>query len=458
MLQPSGKEELVALGERLETYEKGWSVERYEYQKAFLKPLMEQAKRGELRLIVACDQPPPDKLGFVVVIGPGIPPGSFLASPSTRAQGLVTAADIAAMVRGESRAASVVKTQTDVWHTVWAWSMRIEAIRAAKVAVLVTFGLMVGAILLLALWQLKRSEANKQTSQWFAVAAAGVFGLLLWPATPFAEFDAPWLHALGFLLVTGAMVGIFGGNLKRILLALVGLIFLDTLFGWKLVAQSPLSDYYIPGIRFYGIGNEYMGLLIGAALMSVPKRFLGGVGAGIVLLLGLPMLGANAGGAMAATVAFFPPSKKVWWRAILPFGVAFALAGLDRLLPGAAQSHIGQAAGKGPGAWGEIIVRKLAMNARLTVAGPTLGAIVVTAIGGWQLRKVFARLDDETQKRVVQALWGAGAAIAFNDSGTVAALLLLAPVLVVSLEKILSTSKILGASAVSGESGGYTGA
>ncbi|WP_394794343.1 hypothetical protein [Armatimonas sp.] len=437
MLQSSGKEELAPLGERLETYEKGWSVESYERQKTFLKPLVEQAKRSEIRLIVACDEPPPNKLGFVVVIGPGIPQYSILTSSSTRAQGIVTAADVAALVRGEPRAAYPVKTETGAWRPVWYWSERIEAIRAAKVAVLVTFGLMVECILAMALLLLRRPNPKANISQWLSVAAAGVFGLLLWSPLPLAAFDAPWFHVVGFLLITPAIAGLFSGQVKRVLLALVGLIFLDTIFGWKLVAQSPLSDYYIPGIRFYGIGNEYMGLLIGAALMGVPKKWLGGVGAGIVLLLGLPMLGANAGGAMAACVAFFPPLKGKRWRVLLPFLVVAALALLDRVQPGAAQSHIGQAAGKGASAWGEIIFRKLAMNARLTVAGPTLVAMVAVGVGGWQLKGLFTRLDEELQGRVLQGLWGAGAAIVFNDSGTVAALLLLAPVIVTCLDRAL---------------------
>ena len=58
-------------------------------------------------------------------------------------------------------------------------------------------------------------------------------------------------------------------------------------------------------------------------------------------------------------------------------------------------------------------------------------------MSGWQLKKLFMRLDEELKSRVVQGLWGAGAAVVFNDSGMVAALLLLAPVIVVCLEKSL---------------------
>ena len=42
----------------------------------------------------------------------------------------------------------------------------------------------------------------------------------------------------------------------------------DGLTGTTLVSQSVLSAYALAGIRFYGIGNEYMGLLLGGALLA----------------------------------------------------------------------------------------------------------------------------------------------------------------------------------------------
>src|SRR5207247_489992 len=45
-------------------------------------------------------------------------------------------------------------------------------------------------------------------------------------------------------------------------------IIIDACFGSRLVAQTVLSAYMMSGIRFYGIGNEYMGILIGGALMT----------------------------------------------------------------------------------------------------------------------------------------------------------------------------------------------
>lgn len=395
-----------------------------------LETLIARAEQGEIRLAVVGEPLKGlPKLRSLRLIGQDIADRSAVTSPSTRTLGMITAADLV----GEGRPIEIVRGGLQQMRY---FGMRLEGLEASKIPLLVIWASLAGIGLGLAIAALRWQKLRRVALDALAVATAGTVSLLLAMIPP---------HPLEYALFVGITVLLAAGSrpekqpraLLNLLLALVLLAILDTIFHWGLVASSPLSGYYDSGIRFYGIGNEYMGLLIGAALMSVPKKWLGLVGAGITLLLGLPMLGANAGGAMAACVAFFPPSKKSWWRVGLPFVVVFALAGLDRLLPGVAQSHIGQAAGKGPSAWGEIILRKLAMNARLTVAGPTLVAIVAVGIGGWQLKKLFGGLDAELRGRVVQALWGAGAAIAFNDSGTVAALLLLAPVLVVCLEKSL---------------------
>ncbi|MBB6049195.1 hypothetical protein [Armatimonas rosea] len=395
-----------------------------------LEALIARAERGEIRLAVV--QEPLKglpKLRRLRLVGQGIADRSAVTSPSTRTLGLVTAADLT----GEGRPVEIVRGGL---RQMGYFGAGLEILEETKVPLLIIWGALAGLGLGLAIAALRWPKLQVAAGNALAVATAGTVALLL------AGFAFPIAGPAVFVVATAVLAVIsqpskYPRALQNLLLALVLLVVLDTLFRWSLVASSPLSGYYDSGIRFYGIGNEYMGLLIGAALMSVPKKWLGWVGAGITLLLGLPMLGANAGGAMAASVAFFPPSKKSWWRVVLPFVVVVALAGLDRLQPGVAQSHIGQAAGKGPSAWGAIILRKLAMNARLTVAGPTLLALGVAGVAGWQLRKPFARLESELQGRVVQALWGAGAAIAFNDSGTIAALLLLAPVLVVCLEKSL---------------------
>jgi len=399
-----------------------------------LETLLARAERGEFRLAVVGEPLKGlPKVRPLRLIGHGIANASAVTSPSTRTLGLVTAADLV----GEGRPVEVVAGGLRQMRY---FGARLEGIEAAKVPLLAFWGGFAGLALFVGMAALRWSRYNTLARGLVCAAAAQTVALLPAALAPSAE--------LAYGVFAAAAVGIAAGmgaravrERKSAVVPMLGLlvvvVVLDTLLRGGMVAGSVLSGYYGSGIRFYGVGNEYMGMLIGAALMSVPQRFLGGVGAGLTLLLGLPMLGANAGGAMAAVVAFFPPSKKLWGRALLPFGVAFFLGFLDRLMPGAVQSHIGQAAGKGPSAWGTIILRKLAMNARLTVAGPTLAGIGAVGLGVWQLERLKDRLTPRLCARVGQAFWGAGAAIAFNDSGTVAALLLLAPVVVTVIEQAL---------------------
>ena len=71
------------------------------------------------------------------------------------------------------------------------------------------------------------------------------------------------------------------------------------------------------GARFYGIGNEFMGVLVGSSIMawallvgkkasaSRPERLASLLlFAGFITLVGAPALGTNAGGAVSAVFGF----------------------------------------------------------------------------------------------------------------------------------------------------------
>ena len=339
---------------------------------------------------------------------------------------------------------------------------RIEAAENSKNLVLGLWGTLAGVGLLLGIAATLRPKLASPAHGLMTLGAAGMVGMLLFPlvAPP-----PPGLQALTFLLASlmlAFLARIGGGRVRpvRTLLQLLALtLALDTVFHSGLAANSALSGFYVSGIRFYGIGNEYMGLLIGSVLMSVPKKILGRAGLATVLLLGLSFWGANAGGAMAATVAFFvanPPFPITGkWRGRLPvigaggmlaaILVAVLLAAIERLLPGDFQSHIGRAASGGPHLWSEIIIRKLAMNLRLAANPWTLLGVfgMVGALGllnrgraGERVRETLRR-DDDLSSRVPAAGLGALAALIFNDSGIVAAVLLLAPVLFTVVERVL---------------------
>jgi hypothetical protein len=80
----------------------------------------------------------------------------------------------------------------------------------------------------------------------------------------------------------------------------------DALAGSPLVSSALLSDFYLTGIRFYGLGNEYTGFLLGAlltgwGLLPLPPvaRLLSPLpllGIFATLLIGLPWFGADAAG------------------------------------------------------------------------------------------------------------------------------------------------------------------
>ena len=300
--------------------------------------------------------------------------------------------------------------------------------------------------------------------------AAGTFlallptGLLA-PASP-AGYTLLALAGSAVIALVALTIGIKTGRspLGLIFAATVLIVALDTAFGSPLVAHSALSGYYLAGVRFYGIGNEYLGVLIGATLCAVgllaPNPFVPSPRARfafaalcllLTLLVSLPNLGAKAGGAFCCTAAFACAFCALTWgkmrvrHIVCAFALAFLAVGLlaawDASRPDAVRSHIGEAAvlGTTGGKSGlqKIMVLaqgKIAMNARLTATPYTLGALLLfTPLWFWLIRgtigeKTRAALQTRPalQTLLPAALWGMGACLVFNDSGIVAALLLLA--------------------------------
>ena len=81
--------------------------------------------------------------------------------------------------------------------------------------------------------------ADIHTVRAYVAVVAGLTGLLALLPSP------PMICALTALVIVG-----------------------DGLTGTTLISNSALSEYALSGIRFYGIGNEYMGVLIGGALLA----------------------------------------------------------------------------------------------------------------------------------------------------------------------------------------------
>ena len=251
------------------------------------------------------------------------------------------------------------------------------------------------------------------------------------------------------------------------------LLTLDGLTGTHLISSSALSEYALSGIRFYGIGNEYMGVLIGGTLLAAPwllpryrnpalltwaervqapsppeqaKRAALMFGfAFVTFVLSFPAFGAKAGGAVTATATFLVAWRLLYGRPVrwthlagsvaLGFALVFLWAALSPVLH-LRRTHLETAADAlGSGRFGYIAgvsLRKLGLAGRVLLhPGTLLGLLAFAGIGlvlrGLLRRQVTVYLSERPRDLAVlkAGLWGCLVALLFNDSGIVAAILIL---------------------------------
>jgi hypothetical protein len=209
-----------------------------------------------------------------------------------------------------------------------------------------------------------------------------------------------WLYglAVGWTLVAAAAalagpwrhdpVAPFG----LICLATLALLGVDAMTGSRLQLESPFGLSLLVSGRYYGIGNDVLGVYcvsalvgtawLGRALPRMPVAAATAVGLFAVVALGWPGFGAKVGG----TIALVPclvlliaalAGVRVGWRWALPVAVSglalFALfAVISYLFPAAGVSDIGTFAGdlfRGGG--GSVLERK---------AGSNVGTLTVSAV------------------------------------------------------------------------------
>lgn len=233
-----------------------------------------------------------------------------------------------------------------------------------------------------------------------------------------------------------------------------------TLLGGALNSRSPLAYSVVEAARFYGLGNEAAGLLIGAALAA---SFASGadwvtallIGGAVAVTLAHPLLGAKAGGLIGALVGFSAllitarrpmeagrqGRKSARVRsvgvaaAIVLLTAAYALWEASR--PVGLRSHVGEAVAKaweiGPSVLVSIAGRKAAMNGHLVISSPWAVLLAVEILISLLLWHRYRRGLAQAELSVVNALIAAAASLfLFDDAGVVAAatcLLFLPPLL-----------------------------
>lgn len=404
--------------------------------------------RGELHVRAVLLPVARRRLG-VVVWYDGVQRG-LLRSPTTRTRGLIAAEDLVPGARPLT-----ARPVPDPWSALRSLEARVDRVEAATGPVLSVYGGVAGALVVGAVavalgpWTGRRLRVLARAG----LRAAGAGPLLLcfvpaWTTTP-----------LAYGIAAAALLA-FGAVPIRVGMAiLAATVAADTVGNAGLVAFSPLSGYHLAGIRYYGVGNEYMAFLLSAVLVCVPGPWMAGALFGAGALLGAPTLGANAGGAMSAAAGWAAwlleargRLRGPWLAAPLAAAVAAAVgvALWDRAMPDEARSHIGRAVADGERGGAAVLVRialrKLAMNLRIAVTPGGLAAFA----GGIPLLWFLARhpaaervraavaADPDLRARLRVGAATAVAIAAFNDSGLVAAILLVAPLLGAVVERTLS--------------------
>lgn len=428
-----------------------------------------------------------EKMGAILISGPGFGKG-MLTSPSTRRPGVVTLCDVAPTVLAffgikptpdmvgrpmlQTGSGSAASTLVDMNERASLQVQRQVAMRGASIAQSVVVCLVTAAILFLT------SAPFKRLAAWLVLITA---------ALPLAMLYLPLLYSGGLIgtvivlvLLTIALVAlsvlVFRSPARAFVWlcgAIVISLMIDLLRGAPLMVASIASYNIIEGARYYGIGNELMGTMMGAAIIGMGmllaglKRknpetprwagaMLGVVFAAVFVFIAAPQLGAKVGGAiaMAPAMAAVVLARRGWKPNLKSISVVLlisvllvgAMFAFDLLRSGSAQSHAGRAAslatsGDLAGLFG-IFQRKLALNFMLVVTSVwsrLLGLCIAgSAVLFWWGRRApggaaapalgsgpvgprnEGLLNREESAAAVGCCVGTVAAFLFNDSGVLA--------------------------------------
>lgn len=408
-----------------------------------------------------------ERMGAILISGPRFREGK-LTSASTRRPGVVTLADVAptilaffgikptadmvgrpmGSISGPNAAEALVAMNAEAS----AQAERQVIMRGGSVAQSVIVVLVLAAILLTV------SPLAKRAAAWLVPCFA---------ALPLAMLLMPLLYLGGLIgstvalvVLTAAILGLCALTLRTPSRAFVWLcaidvavMMVDLLRGAPLMVASMASYNIVEGARYYGIGNELMGTMLGATVVGMGMALASGrIGSRVASLLAVlvfgvvlvfvaaPALGAKVGGALAMTPAMATALlARRGWRpsvrgvalvvliTILAVGGVFAV---DALRAGSAQSHAGRTAtmltGGNVAGILDIFQRKLALNFMLVTGSLWSRLLGLCLVGSaillwWGKRERGAEfLSREESAAALGCCVGAVAAFIFNDSGVVA--------------------------------------
>lgn len=409
-----------------------------------------------------------ERLAPVIFNGPGFGSG-MLASASTRRAGVVTLSDIAPSVlqyfnltppadmmgrpvRHEAHkdaVAALLKMNTDAAYQAQRQvAMRGGSVVQSIVVVLVMLCIIIGV-----------SYPLKKTAAWVALVPVAV---------PSAMLCLPLIYSGGLvgaiilltiltLCILGLSALIFRSPVKAFVAmcaALVAGMAVDLMLGAPISSGSIAGYSLVEGARYYGIGNEMMGTVLGATLIGLGIALSGSKlnakikGALVVVIfaivffvIGAPNMGANTGGALAAAPAMLVAllARRGWKPSVRGLALVIlitvllvgGLIALDAMHGAGSQSHMGRVVDTAKDSSGsgffQIVQRKVTLNFMLLATSPwsrllglsLAGSIVLYWLGMRRFGTNF--LGKEQAAAALGCCFGVAGGFAFNDSGVLAA-------------------------------------
>jgi hypothetical protein len=362
-------------------------------------------------------------LASLVVNGPGFGQG-LLDAASTRQPGIVTLTDLTTTVAGwlgrpvpagtvgariyradrgdlgaTVRALTGRDTAEQVWMSTHGWFFIGYA-----VADTVAF-----AAPALVYWGADPRRRRRRAWSWRVVgtlAAAVPLGSYLANLAPWWQLAHPalWLYGMtvawALLLAAAALAGPWRrgalGPFGLLCLVTLAVLSVDVMTGSRLQLEAPFGLSLLTGGRFYGIGNDALGVycvcaLVGAAWLGTlairaPVLAAGAVGLVAVVASGWPGFGAKVGGIIALVpclllLLMVLGGVRVGWRWAVPIAVSglglfLVLAVVSYFFPAIGVSDMGTFAGNLlHGRGGDLLERKAGANTG-TVTSGVLGWLV----------------------------------------------------------------------------------
>ena len=374
-------------------------------------------------------------------------PGGVLYSPTTRTEALISNADVAPTLLSElgveppdSMQGRPTTVRPGTRKAAERLGDRLAFVSDKRLEVWVMVGV-VSALALLAAGYFKG-----RTGLSIAVLGVGSLpaGALLAAAAPVTNTPVVAILTLLLAAVLASISWYFSGRftsmLAGICLVTAAFITADAAAGGALMKLSTLGYNPAYGARFYGIGNEYSAVLAGSLTMGfgalasrirLPLAVVPALGAVVVIILGLPTMGADVGGSLALGLGVGASAALIRGNGlrdvVLWAGGGFFAAAALFVLSGVFfpdVSHGSRAVGGGGGGLVDIAVRKLVVSAEhlldpLQVLLLVAGLFLVYV--GWRRARPATLAAGMLGATVTALAYGA-----LNDSGIPATLFALA--------------------------------